>query len=85
MFARKIVKEIDDIYDEVKKDAEDSKKKADKTTDTSVLSNILNKFKETCNDAADSIKKKTKTVKSDIRDVNGKKIATTKGKVEVSG
>lgn len=83
--ARKIVKELDDIYDEVKKDAEESKKKADKTTDTSVLSNILNKFKETCNDAADSIKKKTKTVKIDILDSNGKKIATTKGKVEVSG
>ena len=62
-----------------------SKKKADKTTDTSVLNNILNKFKETCNDAADSIKKKTKTVKIDILDSNGKKIATTKGKVEVSG
>ena len=83
--ARKIVKELDDIYDEVKKDAEESKKKADKTTDTSVLSNILNKFKKTCNDAADSIKRKTKTVKIDILDSNGKKIATTKGKVEVSG
>ena len=83
--ARKIAKELDDIYDEVKKDAEESKKKADKTTDTSVLNGILNKFKKTCNDAADSIKKKTKSVKIDILDANGKKIGTTKVKVEVSG
>lgn len=83
--ALKIVKELDDVYDEVKKDAEESKKKADMTTDTSVLNDILNKFKKTCNDAADSIKKKTKTVKIDILDANGKKITTTKGKVEVSG
>lgn len=83
--ARKIVKELNDIYDEVKKDAEESKKKADKTTDTSVLNDIMNKFKKTCNDAADSIKKKTKTVKIDILDANGNKIATTNGKVKVSG
>ena len=83
--ARKIVKELDDIYYEVKKDAEESKKKADKTTDTSVLSNILNKFKETCNDAADSIKKKTKIVEIDILDVNGTTIGTTKSKVKVIG
>lgn len=85
MIARKIVKEIDYIYDEVKKDAEESKKKADKTTDTSVLNGILNKFKETCNDAADAIKKRANTVKIDILDANGKKIGTTRGKVEVSG
>lgn len=85
MAARKVVKELNDIYDEVKKDAEESKKKADKTTDTSVLNDIMNKFKKTCNDAANSIKKKTKTVKIDILDANGNKIATTNGKVEVSG
>lgn len=83
--ARKIVKELDDIYDEVKKDAEESKKKADKTTDTSILNNILNKFKTKCNDAAKTVKSKTETVKADILDANGKKIATTKTKIQVSG
>ena len=81
--ARKIVKELDDIYDEVKKEAEKSKKEVDKTTDTSVLNGILNKFKDKCNGAAKSIKSKTETVKVDILDANGKKIATTKTKVQV--
>lgn len=81
--ARKLAKELEDIYDDVKKEAEKSKKEADKTTDTSVLNGILNKFKDKCNGAAKSIKSKTETVKVDILDANGKKIATTKTKVQV--
>lgn len=83
--ARKLAKELDDISDEIKSDAEKSKKEADKTTDTSVLNGILNKFKAKCNDAAKTVKSKTETVKADILDANGNKIATTKTKIQVSG
>lgn len=68
-------KDLDKICRSVVDEAEKSKREASKANDKSALNGIMDKFKKACANAADGIKAKTETIKVDIIDKNGKKVA----------